>query len=812
MAAELSSRRKAAIRPARCLSLRLTYRLASPRILWLAAVALVAMHADPRPAQAQFSTVINVPPSPNLGNNAQITSDQQLNLLSSGVIGKGFSVGQTTGNSSVELNVAGGTVGSSLRAQIGSVVNISSGSVGSDFVARAGSQVDVSGGSVGSRFQAVGGAVTMTGGSIGTWFSATSNAVVNISGGTVGTFAEVARATVNVFGGTVGDSFTVAGSGRANIFGGQINGLSIEGQGYAEISGGMVDDVDVDSGGAVKITGGQVRRINSDASSNLIVTGGLMAGSVSQIRGAALFAGGSLGHHFYAHAGANVTFQGADFRINGAPVSQPANPGDLAPLSFGADDTLTGTLADGTPFTFSTEAFDSADAGTLFLRLASVPPAGPPHLLGSANPLVSSLRSGQTLEVDPGANMPKHFRAGWGSRVHVNGGRIGTDLEAAGATIDLESGAIGAALATFVGATVNISGGRVERAYYAYAGSTVNLSGGVISAEFEAREGSKLNIYGSDFRVDGVPITDLQHPGDALPLNPHDRSVLSGTLVDGTPFTSQDWSFIWDDTLTLHSAPVAQATPRVIDAALEAVSLGIREGQTLLVGPGAQVPYGLIAGWESSVKVVGGQVQDNLTATHANIKIDGGSVGNGLDAAVGTHVVLTSGSIGTGFSAKGGTIVDISDGAIGASMQVTDGSTLNMSGGVIGDRLLLAMDSRLNLSGGAIGSRFYLGANCEMNLQGTKIILNGVDITSTATPSLPLTIVDRNVPLSVILKDGNTVNFDLNSNFATVKDFFAANALLTFTLVPEPTATCLALSLTPFAFRFHRRQGPRSRS
>jgi hypothetical protein len=236
MAAELSSRRKAAIRPARCLSLRLTYRFASRRILWLAAVALVAMHAGAKPAQAQFSTVINVPPSPNLGNNSQITSGTQLNLLSSGVIGNGFSVGQTTGNSSVELNVDGGTVGSSLRAQIGSVVNISSGSVGRNFYARAG-QVNISGGSVGSDFHADGSTVAMTGGAIGRSFRATDNAVVNISGGVVGRSAEISRSTVNVFGGTVDDFFTVVDLSRANIFGGEVHGLRIKGKSSAEISG-----------------------------------------------------------------------------------------------------------------------------------------------------------------------------------------------------------------------------------------------------------------------------------------------------------------------------------------------------------------------------------------------------------------------------------------------------------------------------------------------------------------------------------------------------------------------------------------------
>src|SRR5687767_3641044 len=97
-------------------------------------------------ASAQFTTVINVPPdvAPN-----SIGSFTQLNLFNGGVLTGGFEAGTPgTTNTSVEVNIHGGSVGDSFRANNGSTINISGGTIGFNSNANSGSIVNITGGGV----------------------------------------------------------------------------------------------------------------------------------------------------------------------------------------------------------------------------------------------------------------------------------------------------------------------------------------------------------------------------------------------------------------------------------------------------------------------------------------------------------------------------------------------------------------------------------------------------------------------------------------------------------------------------------------
>ncbi|MFV2069551.1 MAG: hypothetical protein ACC645_21515 [Pirellulales bacterium] len=193
-------------------------------------------------AYGQFTTILNIPPDPDIGDNQSIGSATQLNLSDGGEIGELFDAGAADGTSTnVEVNIFGGSVGDDfdafngstvnisgglvgdrLRASGGSVVNISGGSVGVFFDASSGSEVNISGGSVGDFFDARGSEVNISGGSVGVFFDAFSGSVVNISGGSVGIFFDAfSGSEVNISGGLVGDFFRASGGSEVNLLGTQ---------------------------------------------------------------------------------------------------------------------------------------------------------------------------------------------------------------------------------------------------------------------------------------------------------------------------------------------------------------------------------------------------------------------------------------------------------------------------------------------------------------------------------------------------------------------------------------------------------------
>ena len=103
-----------------------------------------------------FTTVINLPPAPDIGDDESIggfgTGTTQLNIADGGSVGNSFDA--INGS---EVNISGGNVGDNFNALNGSEINISGGNVGNSFVANVASEVNISGGNVGDGFFALGG-------------------------------------------------------------------------------------------------------------------------------------------------------------------------------------------------------------------------------------------------------------------------------------------------------------------------------------------------------------------------------------------------------------------------------------------------------------------------------------------------------------------------------------------------------------------------------------------------------------------------------------------------------------------------------
>ena len=123
-------------------------------LLLLGGVAEVDVNAQ------TFSTVIEIPPDPDLGDGESIGSDTKVELGAGGSIGNQFSAGASDGTSTnIEVEVSGGTVGNQFNAFGGSTVNIEGGTIGDFMTSFAGSTVNLQGGTVGDLFSAHSGSV-----------------------------------------------------------------------------------------------------------------------------------------------------------------------------------------------------------------------------------------------------------------------------------------------------------------------------------------------------------------------------------------------------------------------------------------------------------------------------------------------------------------------------------------------------------------------------------------------------------------------------------------------------------------------------
>lgn len=166
-----------------------------------------------------------------------IREGQTLVVDSGGVVGDNF----VAGFGSTLVIEDGGVAGNVLKT-VGAEVTISGGSVGGGFQAYDGSRVTISGGSVEGDcsdvgFYANGTQVTISGGSVECLQSDDSQ--VSISGGAVGRVGAVDSSHVTISGGSVGNNY-VAWGGRVTITGGSVRVAQAQ-IGHLTISGGSVN-------------------------------------------------------------------------------------------------------------------------------------------------------------------------------------------------------------------------------------------------------------------------------------------------------------------------------------------------------------------------------------------------------------------------------------------------------------------------------------------------------------------------------------------------------------------------------------------
>ena len=702
----------------------------------------------------QFTTVMNIPPDPDIVEYSSIRSDTQVNLGDGGSIGRNFEAGKSDGSSTnIEVNISGGSVAGFLDVYSGSTINISGGEVGGYSTAHEGSEINI------------------TGGSIGNHFSSESNSTMNISGGSVGNNftagnedGSSTNVNVNISGGTVGAYMDANSGSEVTITGGDVGPLEAYGNSIVDMSGGLVSSIYAYDSSAVSISGGNPFGILN------FLNGG------------------------------TLDLIGSEFRLDGELIEGLETVGNSVQVNVPVGSALSGTLADGTPFCFSSYAGDRFADGAITLTSASLPSVGPLIINLPTDPAPASIRSGQTLTIEPGGVLGNHFRAGRGSTIAVNGGEILSGFRAVGTALTMTDGSIEGklqafdnshiamsggwidAISVYNGSYVNISNGQVDgtfnilgnsianisdgtvarvgvssgsvfnmsggkiRHYLRVGNAEANISGGTIRSLYSVRGGT-LNLFGGEFRIDGELVSGLDTPGNTTTLDLTDISAFSGTLSDGSTF-----AFAGNPDFHLSEILSAGGVITLNSTALPAISLerivlptdpapqGLRAGQILEVNSGGVLSDDVSANYGSRVIVNGGQIGDYFKATGAEVWINSGSVGSSFHANYGSKINMVGGSIENYFTIQKGSeanisggsiggsclvfdggVLNLTDGAIGQFSGVLDGSVINMSGGTIGRRLLMENRSVLNLTDGWIDELLQLTRLCTLNMTGGTI-------------------------------------------------------------------------------------------
>jgi hypothetical protein len=343
----------------------------------------------------------------------------------------------------------------------------------------------------------------------------------------------------------------------------------------------------------------------------------------------------------------------------------------------------------------------------------------------------ASIGSNTQLNLSDGGAIGNLFRAGGFDgpnvdvEVNISGGTVGNSYFArSGSVTNISGGSIGNFFRAWDGSKVNVTGGSLGPSLKVYSGGKLNISGGSFGDGISTERLSELRVIGTDFRLDGQLIDGLETVGSELIYSPPGNSVLTGILLDGTPFAFSIYivdsrEHFSSGTLTLEAGNPPASGPSSINAPNDQVPLGIVHGQTLTVAPGGVIKNNFTASWGSAVQLNGGIIGNNFEAVGAQFAITTGTVGNDFDAFNGSTININGGFVGMDFDAFNGSTINITGGTINAYFDAHAGSTVNLSGGDIRD--YAEISGVLNVSGGFVREGFRSYSGSEINVSGGSI-------------------------------------------------------------------------------------------
>ncbi len=673
---------------------------------------------DPGPSDpALFDTVIDLPPTPNLGGN--IGGD-----------------GMTT-----QVNVAdGGRLTGSTDILAGAEVNLIGGSVGPFLDVRNGGELTLSGGSIDLAAQVFsGGFVTITGGNTRLGFEARSGSTVNFNGGTVG----------QRFDAQSGSNVTITGS-RLELNGQPIIDLLDPQPVFVDLQeGDILTGALVDNSAFIFSHEGRdrlnnVRFVPIDATivspvpivvdtPNPDRPSGLLEGQTMILRD-----GGILGENFEV-VNATLNIEGG-FLDEGLGLS-----GGVANMTGGESDVFT-EIYDGSTVNISGGSFGG------FLDVFS----------------------GGELNVS-GGSLGGFSVAHAGSVVNISGGVVDRNFDAlAGSTVNLTGGAVGFGFNVEAGSNVTLQGGEFLVNGTAVSGSTLTLTEG---DNFTGTLADGSAFIFSDVLGDEIVGLNLDQvslpPLDPTPqfvdtINPDRPSGLRQdqtlTLQAGGELPSHfeavnatlniEGGFLNGDANFNNS--ILNMSGGEIDRALTMLGgeLNLSGGS---IGNQSEFLDGCV------VTISGGSIGNEFRFENSVLNVSAGTIDEELTMMTGSIANISGGEFGSDFTTEAGSVVNISGGSFGSDKFFDSDSEVNLSGSnfmldgvLLDDNLNPGEPMTIDAVDSLLSGTFVDGSEFTFNFSAT-----GSDtISNNATLTITL-VLDGEPLLGDINLDGNVNLLDV---------------------------------------------------
>ena len=282
----------------------------------------------------------------------------------------------------------------------------------------------------------------------------------------------------------------------------------------------------------------------------------------------------------------------------------------------------------------------------------------------------------------------------------VSGGHVGVvsgsdsplDIQLSGGFVEDFLNRNGSQANNWMHQRVRVSGGEVG--IYPRFGGVVEISGGHLPDPYFGWD-AVVTLIGDEFKIDGVDAreigsvegNDIILPQEVplsggLPVFSSGRTVLSGVLADGTPFSYSRWTSPLNQVILKYvDVPEAPSPETIVltDNSLSAVPV---RGLNLIANDGAVVPekYDVING---RFELNGGRVGFGLDVLNSELLIEDGVIedggGNGPTQVINSSAVVRGGEAG-GFQIRSSNTV-VTGGTIrGNQLEIYEGETW-ISGG-----------------------------------------------------------------------------------------------------------------------------------
>lgn len=642
-----------------------------------------------------------------------------------------------------------------------------------------------------------------------------TNTEVNILGGDVGPYFISINSVVNITGGTLSDFFA-GGTSVYNMSGGNITGdlAGLYDDTQFNLSGGTIDlSLELYEGTQMNMTGGTLlggdTGVVVETGSAFHMSGGVLGPGVRVGNGAEFeLTGGVVGGKFTANNSAIIRITGNEFRRNGTPYSGSS-------ISLSSAETLTGTLADGTPFIFSMPAGDALS--TVQLVQVTVPGAGPAtQVINAANPVgPAGLRVGQTLTLQDGGNLGGLFSAVEGT-LNIEGGTVGHGLEVYRGVVNISGGTIGVGPAVdplfrvLPSSEVTMSAGHIASDVQVFGLGQFDVSGGSISGQVVISDRSSAELTGGSFqevvfqpqstglitggtfeRITAVQSMFLSirggnpgrtfvgvgagtrlvggefkrngvnHTTPAISLDTED--VFTGTLADGTVviFSPENGDDLSSVSLTSATLPPINLTPMVVDSPTSEVPKGLRTNQSLTLRDGGTLPRHFAA-VSATLDIEGGEALAGLEVAASTVNVSGGTV-TAFAAHQQSQVRISGGvfkspddyNASAYLANKSNTVVT---GGLFEDTFETVGGTVEIQGGTFDGILDLSYGTVARVRGGEL-SGVTVDHDSELHLYGTEFLIDGAPIAGLAL-NQRYTVGQRTGSFAATLGDGSTIDWE----------------------------------------------------